>query len=75
LFEGVVEEGRGVRGVVALEAVVEDVGEDELDVVGMDGRLAVEVGVRLSRALEREEGADADDMILPDEGSGRLAEG
>jgi hypothetical protein len=75
LFEGVVEKGSGIWGVVALEAVVEDVGEDELDVVWMNSRLAVEVGVCLGRALEREEGPDADGVILSDEGSGRLAEG
>jgi hypothetical protein len=75
LFEGVVEKGSGIWGVVALDTVMEDVGEDELHVVGVNGRLAVEVGVCLGRALEREEGPDADDMILSDEGSGGLAEG
>ena len=74
LVEGGLEEGGGVGGVVGEEAVLEDVGEDGLDMVGEDGFLAVEDGVGLCRSLQGEAGPDGDRVVAAGEGADGLAE-
>jgi hypothetical protein len=70
LLQDLPEERIGIGRIITLQAVVEHVREYELHVIRMDNRLPVEVGVRLCGSLQRQEGAHADDVVLP-EGSPR----
>ncbi len=75
LFEGVGEQGVGIRGFLGEESVPEDEGENFLNVVGMDRALAVEECGSLGSALEGEGGPGGDGVILPESSADGLAEG
>ena len=74
LVKSGVDDGIGIEGVLGEETVPQDMGEDCLQVVGVNGGLAVEEGMGTGGGLQGEGSAYGDSVVLTCQRPGRLAE-
>jgi len=74
LVKSGVDDGIGIEGVLGEETVPQDMGENCLQVVGVNGGLTVEQGMGTGGGLQGESSAYGDSMVLTCQRPGRLAE-